>query len=75
MDESLGEWEKVGKEISSANESVPGKLFFLFQARALFCFASSLLREQPRRSIESYNNLIKASTQLEGECGLRVFDC
>lgn len=65
----------AGKEISSENESVSRKLFILFQAGALFCSVSSLLREQPRRSIESCNNLIKASTQLEGECGLRVLDC
>jgi len=72
VDESLEEWEKVGKEISSENESVPGKLFILFQARALFCFASSILT---RSSRESYNNLIKVSRKLEGECGLRVLDC
>lgn len=60
--------------ISSANESVPGKLFILFQAGALFCFVSSLLREQPRRSAESYNNFIKDSRQLEGECGICALD-
>lgn len=70
MDESLGEWE-VGNEISC----VPAKLFILFQAGALFCFVSSLLREQPRRSIESRNDLIKVSKQPGGECGLLVLDC